>query len=80
MKFDELFNSLTEAYPMAPNPNVPKQPNTPQPNNAQQQPQQQNQPQQGGANNIDPALVDELVKAQNPQAVLQILQQKLGVK
>lgn len=79
MKFDELFNSLTEAYPMAPNPNIPKQPNTQQPNNAQQ-PQQQNQSQQGGTNNIDPALVDELVKAQDPQAVLQILQQKLGVK
>jgi hypothetical protein len=82
MKFDELYKSLTEAYPMAPNPNLPKQqqgqPNQQQPNQQpnQQQTQQPNQ-QQGG---VDQTVLDELAKAQNPQAVLQILQQKLGVK
>jgi hypothetical protein len=87
MKFDELYKSLTEAYPMAPNPNVtkqqPGQPNQAQPNQQQtnqqpnqQQTQQTNQ-QQGG---VDQTVLDELAKAQNPEAVLQILQQKLGVK
>lgn len=83
MKFDELYKSLTEAYPMAPNPNLPKQqpgqPNQSQPNQQQPNQQQTQQPnqQQGG---VDQAVLDELAKAQDPQAVLQILQQKLGVK
>ena len=73
MKFDELYKSLTEAYPIAPNPNLPKQQGQ-----VNQQPNQQQPNQQQGS--IDQAVLDELAKAQDPQAVLQILQQKLGVK
>lgn len=86
MNFDQLFNSLSEAYPMAPNPNTP-QTNQPAQYNQQTQPNQPTQPNntsQPATNNsnskLDPTVVDELVKANNPQAVLQILQQKLGVK
>lgn len=77
-KFDELYSTISEMLPLKPQaPNAAAKPQAPvagQPQ--QQQPQQQQQPantnQQQPA--IDPAVMKELIAANNEQAVLQALQ------